>query len=131
MSVEINELEPQAREFFTNLKTHVIRTAGNKVGEYWFTMRELRYELNIPKTSCFRLVDDLLEQEYLERRGYANTGHSYRIVYWDDIYKNRKRMRDNINAQLEKLGVPPIMHPIGTPEPLLGKASTGSVPSAA
>jgi len=131
MVMESDELEGQTSKFFADIKAHIMKKAGDKAKEYWFTMRELRHEMNIPKTSCFRLVDDLHKLEYLERKGHANTGYSYRIIFWDDMEKTRKKMRDTINTQLAKLGVPHTEYISGTPEPNTGRVSTGGVPSAA
>ncbi|HTA81473.1 MAG TPA: hypothetical protein VK783_00935 [Bacteroidia bacterium] len=131
ISVETEDMEPQTKKFFTNLRGYVSQKAGDKAKDYWFSMRELRHEMGVSKTSCFRFTDELFKMEYVERNGYANRGLKYRIVYWDDMEKNQRKMRNSINTQLEKLGVPHIKYHSGTPEYNTGKDSHGGVPSAA
>lgn len=132
VSFETDELDPQARKFFTDLKRYVIEKGGDKPNEYWFTLRELRDEMAIAKTSCHRYMKPLQDMEYVEDdQGHKNTGLKYRIAYWEDIDKNRKKLKESISAQLQKLGVPPVPHRVGTPEPATAKASAGGVPSAA
>jgi hypothetical protein len=131
MVMENDEIEPGLRKFFDDIKEYIQNKAGKKANASWFTLRELRRELDVSRSACFRYISELHRLAYIERTGYANKGLRYKISYWDDTEKNRKQMKEKINEQLKTIGIPQENTPFGTPEPATPKASIGSIPSAA
>lgn len=98
--LKIDELNGSLRQFYEGLKAYVYK----KGKDYEFTRIEVRKALNISKTKQHQYINELLELEYIfQSSGYANKGYRYRIDYWDDNEKLRKKIRTDLNKQLESL----------------------------
>jgi hypothetical protein len=102
--LKVDDLDSILRQFFDSMKAHVkLNTKGNPT-DYQFTQREVRIALNASKTTCFRNFEDLELLEYIQRTGgYANRGFKYKIVFWDDWDKIRKKIKQDLSRQLELL----------------------------
>ena len=97
--LKVDELDGSLRQFFERLKKHV-----EKLGEdYEFTQREIRLKFRISKTQMQRFFGTLLQMEYLQQRGFANRGYRYKISYWDDSGGLRKRIKNELQEQVEVL----------------------------
>ncbi|PLX01114.1 MAG: hypothetical protein C0594_14425 [Marinilabiliales bacterium] len=95
-----DDLYPSLRIFFQQIKK--IATESNT--NYHFTQRELRNKLGLSKSSCFRFVNELEKLEYVKKvGGYANKGYLYKVVYWDDLEKKKKRIKSNLMKQLKRI----------------------------
>ncbi|MGP8216914.1 MAG: hypothetical protein ACLQQ4_15210 [Bacteroidia bacterium] len=101
MAMETDELEPPLRKFFDKVKAYVKKQAEDK--EYRFTMREIRQHLKLSKNYCFRYMGELQELEYVKRIGYANKGYKYEVAYFDDVSKDRDKIKADLDLQFEKL----------------------------
>src|SRR5690554_59203 len=98
--LKVDELDGSLRLFYEDLKKYV-ETKGR---EYEFTQREIRQDLRISKTQMQRFINDLLELEYIERKGTGMHGATkYKISYWDDNTALKQRIKDNLNNQLTQL----------------------------
>jgi len=98
--LKVDELDGSLRLFYEDLKSYV-ETRGK---EYEFTQREIRQDLRISKTQMQRFINDLLELEYIERKGTGMHGATkYKISYWDDNTALKQRIKDNLNTQLTQL----------------------------
>jgi len=98
--LKVDELDGSLRDFYEKLKEYV-ETKGK---EYEFTQREIRQDLRISKTQMQRFINDLLELEYIERKGSGMHGATkYKISYWDDNTALKQRIKDNLNTQLAQL----------------------------
>jgi predicted transcriptional regulator len=98
--LKVDELDGSLRDFYEKLKEYV-QTKGK---EYEFTQREIRQDLRISKTQMQRFINDLLELEYIERKGSGMHGATkYKISYWDDNTALKQRIKDNLNTQLAQL----------------------------
>ncbi|HLV93539.1 MAG TPA: CHC2 zinc finger domain-containing protein [Aequorivita sp.] len=98
--LKVDELDGSLRDFYEKLKEYV-QTKGK---EYEFTQREIRQDLRISKTQMQRFINDLLELEYIERKGAGMHGATkYKISYWDDNTALKQRIKDNLNTQLAQL----------------------------
>lgn len=104
MAVEGDELEdPALRKFYEGIKSYVRKQAGDKKENYRFTMREIRQHLRLSKNYCFRYMGELQQLEYVKRIGHANRGFKYEVAYFDDVNKERTKMKDDLNKQLDEL----------------------------
>ncbi|PWH86238.1 CHC2 zinc finger domain-containing protein [Brumimicrobium oceani] len=98
--LKVDELDGSLRLFYEDLKAYV-ETRGK---EYEFTQREIRQDLRISKTQMQRFINDLLELEYIERKGTGMHGATkYKISYWDDNTALKQRIKDNLKNQLTQL----------------------------
>ena len=98
--LKVDDLEDGSlRQFFERLKNYVLE----KGKHYEFTQREVRLDFRISRSRLQRYITTLMELEYLSQGGYANRGYRYKIAYWDDNAALRKRLRDDLNDQLNKL----------------------------
>lgn len=97
--LKVDELDGPLRGFYERLKAYI----GTKGKDYEFTRFEVRDATGVSKTQQHYYIQKLIELEYLQQRGYANRGYKYRIVYWDNIGAIRKRIKDNLQSQLDKL----------------------------
>ena len=127
MVLDNDELEPAVRKFYEQVKTYVLKKAGDKANTYKFTLRELRRELGISKNYCFRYMTELQKLEYVLRIGYANRGFKYQVAYFDDVSKERERIKSDLDKQFEKLRAYKSKTVNRPPEALMAKALDGSV----
>ena len=96
--LKVDELDGSLRQFFEQLKEYL---QGKDTS---FGQREIRQGLRISKTQLQRYIQDLIDLEYLEQTGGSpNRGYRYKISYWDNIERLRKRIQDDLNDQLDKL----------------------------
>ena len=96
--LKVDELDGSLRQFFEQLKTHL------KEAQQEFTQREIRQALRISKTQLQRYIQDLIELEYIQQTGgHPNRGYTYKISYWDNIERLRKRIQDDLYGQLDRL----------------------------
>ncbi len=122
--MEGEELEPDLRRFYELVKAYVKRMEGDNKEAYRFTMREIRQQLKVSKTSCFRFMGELQELEYVKRTGYANRGFKYEVVFYDEERSERDKVITDLNAQFEKLGAAKTNLASGTPEHQIGTPGT-------
>ncbi|HXA02804.1 MAG TPA: hypothetical protein VNW99_12495 [Cytophagaceae bacterium] len=102
--LKVDDLDSSLRQFFDRMKVFIKDQAKGKHYEYQFTQRDVRLALNVSKASCFRYMEDLELLEYVQRAGgYANRGFKYKIVFWDDMEKIRKKIKQELKGQLELL----------------------------
>lgn len=117
LMLKVDELDSSLRQFFEQVKQYVKKTGGEEFKTNQFSIRELRQANGMSKTQCFRNIKELENMEYLKRSGgYTNRGYKYQVVHWDDMEAMRKRIKSEINIQLnttEHQG-----NTTGTPEPL-------------
>ena len=100
--LKVDELDGSLRQFYEELKNH-IKTKSNPE-QYEFMQREIRHALNISKSQLQRYINDLVELEYLQQiGGYQNRGYKYKILWWDDIAKLRKNVKQYLKNQIDKL----------------------------
>jgi hypothetical protein len=97
--LKVDELDGPLRDFYERLKAYI----GTKGKDYEFTRFEVREATGVSKTQQHYYIQKLIELEYLQQRGYANRGYKYRIAYWDNIGATRKRIKDYLQSQLDKL----------------------------
>ena len=97
--LKVDELDGSLRQFFEALKVY----AGNQKSNKEFILREVRQALNISKTQLHRYITDLVYLEYLEQKGHANKGYTYKISYWDNIEAIRARIKKQLDDQINKL----------------------------
>jgi DNA primase catalytic core len=98
--LKVDELDGSLRDFYEKLKTYI----NQKGKEYEFTGREIRQDLRISKTQMQRFMNDLLELEYIERKGTGIHGATkYKISYWDDNTALKKRIKESLMNQLKDL----------------------------
>ncbi len=96
--LKVDELDGSLRQFFERLKKYLMDQ--NKE----FTQREIRQELNLSKAQCSRLVNQLLELEYIRSKFGGNLKRvSYKIDYWDNHQKLRAEIKDFLMNQIEQL----------------------------
>lgn len=106
--LKVDELDSSLRQFFEKLKKHVEKLKTENAQEDKrhdeFTLREIRFVLNISKTTCFRYMEELIKLEYVQRiGGYINKGFKYKILFWDDIEKIRTSVKNQLAEQLSVL----------------------------
>lgn len=88
------------RGFYERLKEYVL----GKGKDYEFSRLEIRHALQVSKTSQHTYMNQLLELEYIGQiGGHINRGYKYKIVYWDDNEKIRRKVGKYLNDQLEGL----------------------------
>jgi energy-coupling factor transporter ATP-binding protein EcfA2 len=97
--LKVDELDGSLRQFYERLKGYVEKKDKN----YEFTRFEVREATGVSKTQQHYYIQKLIELEYLQQRGYANRGYRYKIAYWDNITATRKRIKDYLQSQLDKL----------------------------
>ena len=98
--LKVDELDGGLRQFFERLKNHVENTGSR---EQWFILRDIRQSLNLSKTQLHRYINELMELEYLQQKGYANRGYCYQISYWDNIEAIRNNIKQQLNSQIEAI----------------------------
>jgi energy-coupling factor transporter ATP-binding protein EcfA2 len=101
--LKVDDLDAPTRQFFDRLKKLVQNKKDSQPGS-GFTQRDVRLNLHVSKTQCFRFFDTLIQQEYLQKvGGHANKGLLYKITYWDDQDKVKTRIKSELGQQLRKL----------------------------
>ncbi len=98
--LKIDELDGGLRQFFERLKKHV-QSSGGK--DQWFILRDIRQGLHLSKTQLHRYINELLELEYLQQKGYANRGFQYQITYWDNIEALRSQIKQQLDNQIKEI----------------------------
>lgn len=105
--LKVDDLDSSLRQFFDRAKDFVKELAKQNDkphAETVFTQRDLRLALNASKSQCFRYMEDLELLEYVQKTGgYANRGFKYKIIFWDDMDSMREKIKQGLNAQLDKL----------------------------
>ena len=90
--LKVDELDGALRKFYEKLKNYV-KEKGEK---YEFTRIEIRKAFKISKTRQHNYFTKLLELEYIyQAGGHINRGFKYRINYWDNNIKLRKRIKQD------------------------------------
>lgn len=98
--LKVDELDGSLRLFYEKLKAYIEKNGK----EYEFTQREIRQALRISKTQMQRFINELLELEYIERKGSAMHGATkYKISYWDDNTALKKRIKESLINQLKEI----------------------------
>ncbi|MFY0598058.1 MAG: toprim domain-containing protein [Cyclobacteriaceae bacterium] len=96
--LKVDELDGSLRDFFEALKKHL------KNEQETFTQREIRQALNMSKAQCSRLINQLLEMEYLTSVHAGNQRKvRYQIDYWDNYSKMREQIKVHLQNQIEKM----------------------------
>lgn len=100
--IKVDELDKSSRQFFELLKGFVKNQTNGTT--HRFTIREIRQELNISKTSTFKYIQLLQELEYIQAvEGSVNKGFKYVVSYWDNMEKLKAKIKTNLQKQLEEL----------------------------
>ena len=100
--IKVDELDKSSRQFFELLKGFVKNQTNGTT--HRFTIREIRQELNISKTSTFKYIQLLQELEYIQAvEGSVNKGFKYVVSYWDNMEKLKAKIKANLKKQLEEL----------------------------
>ena len=99
--LKVDELDGSLRQFFEQLKAYV-RSKGE---EYEFNRFEVRKACGLSKTQQHFYISKLVELEYLRQFGFANRGYRYKIAHWDDVAAMRRRIKGELNNQLQALKV--------------------------
>ena len=100
--IKVDELDKSSRQFFELLKGFVKNQTNGTT--HRFTIREIRQELNISKTSTFKYIQLLQELEYIQAvEGSVNKGFKYVVSYWDNMEKLKAKIKANLQKQLEEL----------------------------
>jgi len=100
--IKVDELDKSSRQFFELLKGFVKNQTNGTT--HRFTIREIRQELNISKTSAFKYIQLLQELEYIQAvEGSVNKGFKYVVSYWDNMEKLKAKIKANLQKQLEEL----------------------------
>jgi DNA primase len=97
--LKVDELDGSLRQFFEKLKTFVEK----KNRDYEFNRFEVREATGVSKTQQHYYVNKLVELEYLQQKGFANKGFTYRISHWDNVAMMRAKIKDALALQLQKL----------------------------
>jgi uncharacterized protein with PIN domain len=100
--IKVDELDKSTRQFFERLKGFLKSQPNGTT--HRFCNREVRQELNISKTSAFKYIQILQELEYIQAvEGSAVKGFKYQISHWDNMEKMKAKIKEDLNAQLQKL----------------------------
>lgn len=100
--IKVDELDKSSRQFFELLKGFVKNQTNGTT--HRFTIREIRQELNISKTSTFKYIQLLQELEYIQAvEGSVNKGFKYVVSYWDNMEKLKAKIKADLYKQLEEL----------------------------
>lgn len=100
--IKVDELDSSNRQLFEKMKRYVKKQP--KGTTYRFTAKEIRLELNEPKTNVFKFFKNLQELEYIQVvEGSANTGFKYIISHWDSMEKLKTKIKENLYQQLKEL----------------------------
>lgn len=100
--IKVDELDSSNRQFFEKMKQYVKKQP--KGTTHRFTAKEIRMELNEPKTNVFKFFKNLQELEYIQVvEGTVNKGFKYIISHWDSMEKLKTKIKDNLNQQLKEL----------------------------
>jgi energy-coupling factor transporter ATP-binding protein EcfA2 len=97
--LKVDELDGSLRQFFEKLKSFVEK----KNREYEFNRFEVREATGVSKTQQHYYVNKLVELEYLQQKGFANKGFTYRISHWDNVAMMRAKIKDALSLQLQNL----------------------------
>ncbi len=104
--LKIDELDGALRLFYEKLKEYVKAKGGSTYLQYSFGRKEIRDVLRISRTQQHRFFGDLLHMEYIVYMGGSqHNGHRYRILEWDDVKKQRARIKQYLQGQLNQLEV--------------------------
>jgi DNA primase catalytic core len=96
--LKVDELDGSLRQFFERLKKYT------KQKDTEFTQREIRQELNISKPQLQRVINSLLELEYIKYKGgFSNKGLKYVVDYWDNHQKLRAEVKGFLIKQIDDL----------------------------
>lgn len=99
--LKVDELDGSLRQFFESLKDYV---EAQETRNYQFTQRELRHALNLSKSQLHRYIQELQSLEYIQAvGGYQNRGLVYKIIWWDDMQKQRAELKNYLQEQLNCL----------------------------
>ena len=97
--LKVDELDGSLRQFFENLKSFVEK----KNRDYEFNRFEVRAATGASKTQQHYYINKLVELEYLQQKGFANKGFTYKISHWDNVAMMRAKIKDALANQLDKL----------------------------
>ncbi len=103
--LKVDELDGSLRQFYEKLKDLILKKArdSQRATDIEFNRFEIREATGVSKTQQHYYMQKLLELEYIQQRGFANRGYSYKISHWDNIAKLRVRIKDNLQEQLNQL----------------------------
>jgi len=97
--LKVDELDGSLRQFFEKLKAFVEK----KNRAYEFNRFAIREATGVSRTQQHYYIQKLVELEYLQQRGFANRGYTYKVSHWDNIAAVRARIKDNLQEQLNQL----------------------------
>lgn len=104
--LKVDELDGSLRQFFERLKNYVRSKAEkekSQATEIEFNRFEVRTATGVSKTQQHYYIGKLIELEYLQQRGFANRGFSYKISHWDNVAMMRAKIKDALEEQLQQL----------------------------
>lgn len=103
--LKVDELDGSLRQFYEKLKDFVLKKckAMQRTTDIEFNRFEIREATGVSKTQQHYYIQKLVELEYIQQRGFANRGYSYKISHWDNIAAVRARIKDNLQIQLDQL----------------------------
>ena len=103
--LKVDELDGSLRQFFEKLKEFVLKKSkdSQRVLDIEFNRFEIREATGVSKTQQHYYIQKLVELEYIQQRGFANRGFSYKISHWDNMTMLRNKIRDHLASQLDQL----------------------------
>jgi DNA primase len=97
--LKVDELDGSLRQFFEQLKKYL---EDNDLEA--FTQREIRQAFRLSKTGLHRYLRDLNSLEYIRQASSNKSkGYQYEIVYWDDYKALRRKIKAELQAQIQAL----------------------------
>jgi hypothetical protein len=100
--LKVDELNGSVRQFFDRLKEYIKKQPAGSTHK--FTQREIRQEMKLSHTPANNYIKLLQEMEYIQAvEGSANKGFKYIISYWDNLEKQKAKIKENLNNQLKQL----------------------------
>lgn len=100
--IKIDELDKSTRQFFEKLKLYLLNQPDKN--NHLFLAREIRQNLHISKTTTFKYLTLLQELEYIQIvNGSSNRGFKYIVCYWDNMEKQKEKLKIDLIKQLTLL----------------------------
>lgn len=101
--LKMDELEGKIRTFYENLKKIIEKRAkkeNKKRNEIKFTRFDIKDTFLLSKTQINYYLNQLSQQEYLQKIGFQNKGFKYKIVHWDNF---KKMSEDELHKMLARI----------------------------
>lgn len=97
--LKVDELDGSLRQFYEQLKIAIEKKGRN----YAFTRFDVKQATGLGKTQLQYYLNKLVSLEYIRQEGFANRGFTYRIVHWDNHKSLRQHLKNQLQAQVNKI----------------------------